>query len=140
MRELRVKLLDKRASIPTRAHSSDAGLDIKCLDNFILLPKIPTKISTGLAFEIDSGFVGLVSDRSSMGSKGVTVLGGVIDAGYIGEVSVVLLNLANLPIKLEAGSKIAQMLILPISTPVAVSVDDLKGSSRGSGGFGSTGV
>ncbi len=140
MRELKVKRLDPRAELPVRAHSNDAGLDLKCLDNFILPPRTPIKISTGLSFEIEPGFSGIIFDRSSMGFKGVSVLGGVVDSGYTGEVSVILLNSTDFFIKIESGSKIAQMVVLPITTPTVVEIDSIAESSRGSGGFGSTGV
>ena len=90
--------------------------------------------------EIPAGFVGLIRDRSSMGKRGITTLAGVVDAGYRGEVLVMLHNLNEESIEFEAGSKIAQMLILPVSTAPVVEVEELADSDRGERGFGSSGT
>jgi dUTP pyrophosphatase len=100
------------------------------------------KIPTGIHVAIPSYFVGMICDRSSMGVKTVKVLGGIIDSIYRGEISVLLVNLTMQDQHFEAGSKIAQMLIIPVATPTITEVSDidqLGKTERGDGGFGSTG-
>lgn len=88
---------------------------------------------------IPEGHVGLICDRSSVGSKGVRTLGGVVDAGYRGEVQVVLINLRNEPISFAKGDKIAQMLVLPVNACAIEERAELDSTARNEGGFGSTG-
>ncbi len=95
---------------------------------------------TGCAFAIPKGFVGMIADRSSMGKKGIKSAGGIIDAGYRGEVMVILRNLTGADFKIARGERIAQMLILPIATPAVLEVQSLDSTARGAGGFGSSGV
>lgn len=136
---LPIQALSPQAKIPARAHPDDAGLDLHCLEAVTLTPHQPTKIRTGLAAALPAGHVGMICDRSSMGAKGVRTLGGIIDAGYRGEIQVLLINLTNETITLNASDKIAQLLILPIATPKPIEVSELPNSARGTGGFGSTG-
>ena len=97
-------------------------------------------VSTGIALEIPSGFVGLIWDKSGLSIKnGLKTLGGVVDAGYRGEVKVGIVNLSNEDYALQAGDKVAQMLIQKVEQPVVEEVDELSDTSRGTGGFGSTG-
>lgn len=137
---LPVTRLNPEAKLPTRAHPGDAGLDLYALQDATLHPQEPTRIQTGVAMAIPQGFVGLICDRSSLGAKGIRTLGGVVDAGYRGEVQVILINLRKEPIQLAKGDKIAQMLVLPVSLCAVedrASLDE--NTSRSSGGFGSTG-
>ncbi len=136
---LPIQALSPQAKIPARAHHDDAGLDLHCLEAITLTPHQPTKIRTGLAVALPTGHVGMICDRSSMGAKGVRTLGGIVDAGYRGEIQVLLINLTNDTITLQAADKIAQLLILPIATPQPIEVTALPSSARGTGGFGSTG-
>ncbi len=96
-------------------------------------------IPIGIAMEIPDGYVGLIWDKSSVGSKGIKTLGGVVDAGYRGEVNVVVHNLNNVPYIFSHGNKVAQMLIQKVELPEIEEVGTLNDSSRGEGGFGSTG-
>jgi len=137
---LKVKKLSSDAVIPSYAHSTDAGLDLYSTEDVIILPGGVKKVSTGLAFEIPPDCFGSLRDRSSMASKGVIVGGGVIDSGYRGEVKVVLINVSNTPLSCSKGSKIAQMIVQPYSQVKILVKDDLKPSSRGNKGFGSSGV
>lgn len=89
--------------------------------------------------EIPDGYVGLIWDKSSVGSKGIKTLGGVVDAGYRGEVNVVVHNLNTMPYTFLHGNKVAQMLIQKVELLEVKEVDTLNDSSRGVGGFGSTG-
>lgn len=84
-------------------------------------------------------FVGLICDRSSMGSKGIKVMGGVCDSSYRGDVTVCLTNLTNQPYEIKSGDKIAQILFLPVLNPVIQEIDNLEETERGSKGFGSSG-
>ncbi len=139
MMKLNVKRLVPNATLPQRAYEHDAGLDLFCSDKFEISPGQTLSVSIGIAMEIPQGYVGLVRDRSSMGKQGITVLAGVVDAGYRGEIAVVLHNLSAKRLTLEAGAKIAQMLILPVSTMPVVEVQELTPSERGERGFGSSG-
>jgi dUTP pyrophosphatase len=140
MNHLKVKSLSPDAKPPTRAHTGDAGLDLRSVQDVTLPPHEPVKIPTGIAMAIPQGFVGLICDRSSLGAKGIRTLGGVVDAGYRGEVQVLLINLRNEPITLAKGDKVAQMLILPVSLCSVEEVTTLDDTSRSTGGFGSTGA
>ncbi len=136
---LKVKKLHLDAKLPTRAHHDDAGLDIYCYEKTILLPHTTIKVPTGIAYEVPEGYVGLIWDKSSVGGKGIKTLGGVLDAGYRGELFVPLYNLGNEPYIFEAGHKIAQMLIQKVELWEVEEVDVLSETVRGEGAFGSTG-
>jgi dUTP pyrophosphatase len=139
MKQLKVKKLDPNAKLPIRAHVNDAGIDLFALETCELLPHQPTKIKTGIAMAIDNRFCGMICDRSSLGSKGIKTLGGIIDSGYRGEIIVVLINLTTTPYKIEKHDKIAQLLILPIQLCVVSETSELNSTSRNTQGFGSTG-
>lgn len=139
MKTIPFKKLDQRATLPTRAHTDDAGLDIYLLESVTLEPGAGSALKTGVAMALDIGYVALIADRSSLGKKGLKTLGGVIDAGYRGEIQVLVRNLSKEVMELNAGDRIAQLLILPIATPRVESVEELDSTSRGSGGFGSSG-
>lgn len=139
MQNLLVKRLNSEAKLPTRAHANDAGLDLYSMNTVTLPPHEPVKVPLGVAMAIPEGHVGLICDRSSVGSKGVRTLGGVVDAGYRGEVQVVLINLRNEPISFAKGDKIAQMLVLPVNACAVEERAELDSTSRNEGGFGSTG-
>lgn len=127
------------AVLPTRAHADDAGLDLYGLDDVILEPSQGKVAKTGIAIALPAGHVGLVADRSSLAKKGVKTAGGIIDAGYRGEIHIVLWNLTKEPIHLKRGERIAQLLILPIITPAVNEVEALDETLRGTKGFGSSG-
>jgi dUTP pyrophosphatase len=131
--------LSPEAVLPTRAHADDAGMDLYSLEDVILAPQQGKVARTGVAMAIPGGFVGLVADRSSMAKKGVKTAGGVIDAGYRGEIGVVVWNLSSQELRVARGERIAQLLILPIATPAVREVSMLDETARGAGGFGSTG-
>lgn len=141
--QLDVKRLDPRAVLPVRAHADDAGLDLCALDGFTLKPGERALISTGLAIALPAGTVGLVVPRSGLAAKhGLTVVNapGIIDAGYRGEIRVILLNTdGNDAIEVAAGERIAQLVVHQVEIPAVVEVDELPPTSRGEGGFGSTG-
>jgi dUTP pyrophosphatase len=140
MKTISVKRMHPEATLPTRAHPEDAGMDLYALEDTELPPFDGKLARTGVAFAIAQGHVGMIADRSSMAKKGVKVSGGIIDSGYRGEVLVVLRNLTAQEIVLKRGERIAQMLTLPIVTPALVEAQDLDSTARGAGGFGSTGA
>ncbi len=131
--------LSSDATLPTRAHPHDAGLDLYALEDILLEGGQGKAARTGVAMAIPQGYVGLVADRSSLGKKGLKTAGGVIDAGYRGEIQILLWNLTRDAIQLKRGERIAQLLILPIATPAVTEVATLDETSRGTNGFGSTG-
>jgi len=139
MNDLPIKKLVPEAVLPTRAHHDDAGLDLYGLEAKTILPGAGEMIRTGVAVAIPEGHVGLVADRSSLAKRGLKTAGGIIDAGYRGELGVVVRNLGPEPIELDHGDRIAQLLIIPIATPAPIEVDELGDTTRGDGGFGSTG-
>jgi dUTP pyrophosphatase len=136
---LKVKKVQDTAKLPTRAHHDDAGIDLYSCGEHVVLPGHTAKIPIGVAFEIEEGYVGLIWDKSSIASKGIITSGGVIDAGYRGEVSVVLQNVTTEPYTFEHGQKVAQMIIQKVEFPNIVEASELSDSKRGTGGFGSTG-
>ena len=136
---LKIKKILDDAKIPTRAHHDDAGIDLYACGEHVVAPGVTTMIPIGVAFEIEEGYVGLIWDKSSIGSKGLKTLGGVIDAGYRGEISIMVHNLSSVPYTFEHGHKVAQLLIQKVEFPDLIEVDELSSSLRGEGGFGSTG-
>lgn len=142
---LRVQLLDASARLPVVAHpGEDLGYDLFALEALTLLPGRVCKVRTGIAVEArhpatDEALGLLIRDRSSMASKGIVTTGGVIDAGYRGEILVLMTNLTSEPFALQAGDKIAQMIPVPVLTGRILAVDSLEDSSRAAKGFGSSG-
>lgn len=136
---IEIMKMDERSKLPTRAHEGDAGLDIYSLESFQLEPGQGKVIRSGIAMAIPSKHVGIIADRSSLGKRGIKTLGGIIDAGYRGEVHIVLWNLSTEIQRLESGERIAQLLIVPIVTPLPNEVSGLDSTSRGAKGFGSSG-
>jgi dUTP pyrophosphatase len=141
---LRVRRVDPRAVLPTRAYSGDAGLDLYALDQAELGPGERASVRTGIALEIPEGQAGLVLPRSGLARRhGISVVNapGLIDAGYRGEVEVLLLNTdRSEPFSIGAGDRIAQLVIVSVHTPEVLEVQELALSERGSGGFGSSGA
>jgi dUTP pyrophosphatase len=138
--QLQIKKLDPKAKVPSFAHATDAGLDLCALEEVTIAPGARVSVRTGIAFAIPEGHVGLVWDKSGIAHKGgLKTLGGVIDAGYRGEVFVGLHNLSDTPYTFEAGNKVAQILIQKVEQPALVEVDELPEADRGDKAFGSTG-
>lgn len=131
--------VSSEAVLPTRAHPDDAGLDLYGLEDVFLPPSQGRVAKTGIALALPPGHVGLVADRSSLAKRGIKTAGGIIDAGYRGEIHIVLWNISSEPIQLKRGERIAQLLIIPIATPAVVEVSSLDETQRGNKGFGSTG-
>ncbi len=143
---MRVKLLQAGARLPVVAHpGEDLGYDVFALEGALLAPRASVKVRTGIAVEARHPLTGaplglLVRDRSSMAARGIATTGGVIDAGYRGEILVLMTNLGEIAMELKAGEKIAQMIPVPVLTGRVVEVANLEESARAEKGFGSSGL
>jgi dUTP pyrophosphatase len=140
---LRVRRLDPAAVLPVYAHDGDAGLDLRANEAVVLDPGQRAAVATGLAVAVPSGWVGLVHPRSGLALRhGLTVANapGTIDAGYRGELKVILVNLGTDPVAVALGDRVAQLLLQQVGHAEVVEVEDLDETGRGAGGFGSTGV
>lgn len=135
----RIKKLSPQAVLPTKKNPTDAGWDIVTRETYTLKPGERHMFPTGLATEFPAGYVAVIKDRSSLGSRGIHVLAGVIDAAYRGEWKIVLLNTGFEPYEVAAGDRIAQCLFLPVPAVTVAEVQDLGASDRGENAFGSTG-
>lgn len=139
--QLPVKLLSPSAQLPTYAHATDAGMDLYADEASVIQPGARAIIKTGIALAIPAGYVGLVWDKSGLATKtGITTLAGVIDAGYRGEVLIAVLNTSTGQYAVQAGQKIAQLLIQPVQQVTIQAVAQLTIAARGGKGFGSTGL
>lgn len=135
---IKVKL-DEGAIIPSRAHSTDAGLDIYSREDQIVPAKESAVFDTGVHIELPQGTVGMLKSKSGLNVKHGIVSEGVIDVGYTGSIRVKLYNHSGFDYKVKAGDKISQLVILPIFTPTPCLVDSLDATERGDNGFGSSG-
>ena len=142
MNTLPVRFTHPHAELPTRAHPTDAGLDLAASETTHIAPGVVTLVPTGIAVAIPDGYFGLLAARSSLAAKKAMTLAngvGVIDSDYRGEIKVPVIPLDGCHNLIQAGQKIAQLIILPIATPTVEVVAELPDSERGHGGFGSTG-
>ncbi len=137
---LKVKRIHPEAKLPVYGHPGDAGLDLFAVEDRDLARGEVFAVPTGIQIAVPAGHVGLVWDKSGISLKGVHRLAGVIDAGYRGEVQVVLINLGAAPFAVRKGMKIAQLLVQAISAVEVLECESLDDTSRGEGGFGSTGL
>ncbi len=137
--ELKVRRINKDARLPRYGHPGDAGLDLFSVVEAVLKPGEAFAVPTGIQTAIPSGFVGLIWDKSGISLSGVHRLAGVVDAGYRGEIKIVMINLSGSDFVVSKGMKIAQMLIQPVVGVTVSETDDLDDTERGEGGFGSTG-
>lgn len=138
-----LRLIDPDAVVPAYAHATDAGADLSARVDVVIGPGERAVVPTGVALAIPAGFVGLVHPRSGLAAKhGLTVLNapGTIDADYRGEVCVVLVNTdPSTPVTVRRGDRIAQLLVQRVSHARWQLVPALPDTTRGDGGFGSTG-
>ena len=143
---LRVKLLHPDARLPVVANpGEDLGYDVFALESVALAPHQTVRIRTGIAVEARHPITGaplglLVRDRSSIAARGLASTAGVIDCGYRGEVLIVMTNLGDAPVELNAGEKIAQMVPVPVLTGEVHEAETLEVSAREGKGFGSSGA
>jgi dUTP pyrophosphatase len=140
--EVRVRLLRPGARLPRYAHPGDAGADLFSAEAVELPPGGRRDVSTGMAIAVPEGFAAFVQPRSGLAfNSGITVLNspGLIDSGYRGEVKVCLLNTGDRSFSVEAGDRIAQLVVQRVEAPLFTEVEALDSTARGTGGFGSTG-
>ncbi len=132
------------AVLPTRAYDGDAGFDLRALEPATLTPGARATVRTGLALELPAGHAALVLPRSGLAARhGITLANapGLIDAGYRGELRVLLLNSdPESSFTVAPGDRIAQLVLVRVETPEIEERDELSGSERGRGGFGSSGA
>lgn len=144
MTVLRVRCLHPDAVLPRRAHEGDAGLDLCSVEELTIEPGERAMVATGIAVELPPGHAGWVVPRSGLAARhGISVVNapGLIDAGYRGEVRVLLLNTDSTePFEIAAGDRIAQLVVAPVAAVEVFEAGSLSESSRGERGFGSTGV
>lgn len=141
---LKIKRLAADVALPRRETPGSAGFDLQAHIEAPLMvaPGEWAMVPTGLAMEIPQGFAGMVFSRSGLGTKSNMVVAqgvGVIDSDYRGEVKVPLRNMGKEPYTLAPGQRIAQLVLLPVGLPQVQEAEDLSGTQRGGGGFGSTG-
>jgi dUTP pyrophosphatase len=141
--ELPVRRLDRDLPLPTYAHPGDAGADLRAAEEVVLPPGGRAVVGTGVALAVPEGYAAFVHPRSGLAARhGITVVNapGTIDAGYRGEVRVVLLNTdPATPFTVRRGERIAQLVVQPVARARFLDVEELPPTPRGDGGFGSTG-
>ncbi len=138
---IKVKKLHELARLPLRGSVHAIGADLCCVEAFNLKPLERKLVPTGLAVEIPAGFYGRVAPRSGLAVKqGIDTLAGVIDSDYRGEVRVLLINFNDEAVNFEAGERVAQLIIEKAEALDYKWAEELTDTSRGAGGFGSTGT
>ena len=133
-------MLDPGAIMPTRAHPTDAGLDLYARTAAVIPARGHATVDTGVHVAIPEGYVGMLKSKSGLNVKRNILGEGVIDSGYTGPIVVKLYNQGDEDVTIGAGMKLIQLVILPILTPELEQVDSLDETDRGAGGFGSTGA
>jgi dUTP pyrophosphatase len=142
--KLEFRKLDPSAALPSRARDGDAGLDLASNVDVVVGPGERAMVPTGLAVAIPSGHAGLVLPRSGLASRhGLTLVNapGLIDTGYRGEITIAVVNLdPREKVDIHRGDRVAQLVVVPFADVEPIEVADLPLTTRGSGGFGSTGL
>jgi dUTP pyrophosphatase len=143
MIEILMRRLDAGLPMPDRAHPGDAGIDLRSAVDVTIGPGERAVVPTGIAVAIPQGYAGFVQPRSGLAAEhGISIVNtpGLVDAGYRGEVKVIVVNLdPREPFEVRRGDRIAQLVVLPVPEAALREVDELPESGRGSGGFGSSG-
>lgn len=143
LQPIRLRRLDPGIPVPARAHDGDAGVDLCTTEDVTLEPGRRALVGTGIAVALPFGTVGLIHPRSGLAAKfGLSIVNapGTVDAGYRGEIKVCLINHdTHSAIELKRGDRIAQLLVQKVELPEFVEVDELDDTTRGSGGYGSSG-
>jgi len=140
---LSFKRIHPDAVLPAYAHPSDAGMDIHSVKALVIPAGKRALVPTGLVVNLPMGYEAQVRPRSGLALKfGVTVLNtpGTIDAGYRGEIGVILANFGEMDFEVKVGDRIAQLVIAPVTQPTVVETSEVEETDRGAGGFGSTGI
>lgn len=135
---MKVKL-DSGAYMPERAHTTDAGADLRTPHDVTVMPNDSVVIDTGVHIELSPNTVGMLKSKSGLNVKHGITSEGVIDVGYTGSIRVKLYNHSDKPCELKAGDKVSQLVVMPILTPSFELVDELEETERGDNGFGSSG-
>lgn len=143
MIEIQIKLLDEGLAMPRYQHEGDAGLDLPSRVDLVLEPGERATVPTGIAVAIPRGYAGFVLPRSGLASRhGIALVNspGLVDSGYRGEMAIVMINTdKHEAFHIRRGDRIAQLVIQKVVEATTVQVDNLDSTSRGEGGFGSTG-
>ncbi len=126
--------------LPHRAHATDSGADLFALERTVLPAHTVVKVRTGIAVELPENTSGIIWGKSSVESKGIKAMAGLVDAPYRGELLVCMYNLNDSEFVFEAGQKVAQLVVLPTLYPSFEEAAELSDTTRGTGGFGSTGT
>lgn len=134
-----IKKLKEDAKLPKSHHPGDVGMDLYSMEEYTIKPGERHYFYHGFALEFPEGYAGIIKDKSSISKAGLHTMGGVFDAGFRGEYNTLLVNLSNEPYTVEVGDKVAQLVIFPVVLADLEEVKELSDSSRGLGGFGSTG-
>lgn len=140
---LSFKRINPDAVLPSYAHPGDAGMDLRSVDDAVIPPGGRALVHTGLVVNLPPAYEAQVRPRSGLALKsGVTVLNtpGTIDAGYRGEIGVILANFGAEPFAVRKGDRVAQMVVAPVTFAEIVETDSIDETDRGAGGFGSTGL
>ncbi len=144
MIDIKIKRLDKSLPVPAYAHKTDAGMDLYSAIDCVLKPYDRKLIPSGIKLAIPDGYAGFVQPRSGLAIKnGISLVNspGLIDSGYRGEVCIIMINLdKEMDFTIKKGDKICQLVIKKVEQANLIEVEDLEGSDRGEGGFGSTGT
>ena len=141
--EIKIKKINSEATLPSYVHEGDAGMDLFSCENYILDSGERKVFGVGLKFEIPEGYEMQLRPKSGLALEhGISILNtpGTIDSCYRGEVGVILINQGNGDYGIKKGEKIAQAVINKVETVKIIEVEELSDSSRGEGGFGSTGL
>lgn len=131
--------LDSWGIMPTRAHDTDAGLDLYAERDAIVRPREPAIFDTGVHIQLPPNTAGMLKSKSGLNVKYGITSEGVVDVGYTGSICVKLYNHSGVPYEVKRGDKISQLVIVPVVIPPITVVDELEDTERGDNGFGSTG-
>ncbi|MBP7006868.1 MAG: dUTP diphosphatase [Candidatus Pacebacteria bacterium] len=137
--KIKVKRLKEDAKLPSYHHEGDVGMDLYSMEEVTIPPMGHHRFWHGFALEFPVGYAGIIKDKSSISKAGLHAMGGVFDAGFRGEYNTHLVNLSNEPYTVEVGDKVSQLVLFPVAIAELEEVDSLTETSRGEGGFGSTG-
>jgi len=141
MVQVRIHRIDKGVELPKYAKQGDAAFDLRSAEEKLIKAGHKEVVKSGLRIAVPEGYCGLIWDRSGLAAKhGIHCLAGVLDSGYRGEIGIVIHNLGKEDFLVEKNMRVAQMLIQPVESAHLLEVDDLEETSRGAGGFGSTGL
>ena len=140
--QVNFRRLDRELPTPAHAHDGDGGVDLYSAQDVIVGPGESASVLTGVAVQIPPGYAGLVTPRSGLAARhGIGILNapGLVDAGYRGEIRVLIINHGTEKFEIQRGDRVAQLVVVPVVSQEWVEVEELETSDRGPGGFGSTG-